>query len=687
MKKNKLDRVLSIFKKEFLSTLRDSNTLLSMVLLPILIYPIMALAGSMVATQAKNRVDSEIVTVSIPRELKNYEDWFASDTIKIVYYKQAHEQVEKGELDAAVVFASSSIPLDSALFQSGSQKSLSVKILYDRTRWQSRKAEDHIWLCFNKFQDHIVKKRLKFHKLEKGFSKPIKFKSKNLAKPEKVGGFLIGKFIPGLILIFAMIGAFYPAIDLTAGEKERGTLETLLLSPIPLMEFMYGKFLAVLGVILITVSLNLMSMGLTAKITIEHLRQAGVQDIAFNVSPEVILIIFLSMIPFGASMASIMMTVALIARSTKEAQNYLNPLLFIVCIPAFSNSIPGFELNPLTALIPVANLALLFKTLLLGNIPWLSLTLTLVSTMLYCGFTLALAGQIFTNRDILLRESEDIAHIFLPVKTEQTSPSARASVIIFGCILFLLYSAGAFIQNSKLYPMIVGLVLIQLCINLAPPLCYLLFFRYRLIAALDLELHKIRWQNLLLLPILGICILILIVKWTHFQESFMPTPKGLAKIFSNIFSDNPLWQILLVFSLLAGFCEEVLFRGFIQKGLRTQLSPFFAIFIASLFFGLFHLTPYKLISTFFLGLWMGIVYEVTKSLWMSIYCHAFNNAFVSLLFYFGLKYQKTAIIKPDSNLDIPTNVLIITLFFFIVGMMIFLKVNAAPVSEKQNPTA
>jgi len=164
-----------------------------------------------------------------------------------------------------------------------------------------------------------------------------------VAPPEKVSGATVGGFIGYMVVLLCMTGAMYPAIELTAGEKERGTMETILSSPISRMNLVLGKFLLVLSAALATAALSVMSMGISFS-ALRHFNvtsgRGEAAGLLLQLGPKAVAAIFLMALPMAVLFSAVLMTIALFAKSHKEAQSYLTPMTFLVVIPAVASLLP-----------------------------------------------------------------------------------------------------------------------------------------------------------------------------------------------------------------------------------------------------------------------------------------------------------------------------------------------------------
>ena len=236
---------------------------------------------------------------------------------------------------------------------------------------------------------------------------PFDTKKQNIAPPEKVGGATFGGFIGYMVILLCMTGAIYPAIDLTAGEKERGTMETILSSPIPRLYLVLGKFCLVLSAALATASLSVLSMGVSFSL-IRHFggssggRGEAVQ-LLFQLGPKAVLSVFLMALPLAVLFSAVLMTIALFAKTYKEAQSYLTPMTFLVVIPAVASLLPGVELTPKLALVPILSTSLVCKEIMTGTYHWNWMALIFGSSCVYAAVAIFIAVKTFQRESVLFR--------------------------------------------------------------------------------------------------------------------------------------------------------------------------------------------------------------------------------------------------------------------------------------------
>jgi sodium transport system permease protein len=384
-----------------LDTLRDRRTLYSMILIPIILFPVLMFGMSAVMVMMVKKTEAEVTKIVIIGKE------FAPDFVSLIDTAKAFEIVEEKDFESALkekkISAALKFPAD---FEKKiiEEDSTEAVIYYDAAELKSDMTSDKLRDRLKDYQDSVVQARLKQRQIDKSLLYPIKISKKNLAPREKMGGFMLAMFLPYMIIILAMTGAMYPAIDLTAGEKERGTLETILVTPVSRLDIATGKFFTVLTASLITIILATTSMSLTASFGFAKMGQfASEQQTQFSISPLSIILLLVLMFPIACLFSSALLSIALTAKSYKEAQSYITPLMFVVIFPAMISFLPGFELNWRLAFIPIVNVSLAAKEILMGTYKWGYIVLIFISTFIYAGFSIFVTKRLFEKEEVLFR--------------------------------------------------------------------------------------------------------------------------------------------------------------------------------------------------------------------------------------------------------------------------------------------
>ena len=216
---------------------------------------------------------------------------------------------------------------------------------------------------------------------------------------EKIGGFL-----PYIFVIFCFIGAMYPAIDLGAGEKERGTLETLLVSPAKRLQIVYGKFGVIFLAGILTAAISIFSLFLALK-TSQEIPEEILTVLLRIVDYKSILLVFTLLIPLCVFFAALLLSISIFAHSFKEAQSIMTPFNFLVIFPVFIGLFPGVKLDAVTALIPVLNVSLATKEIISGTIKAGLLAEVYMSLLILAGLSLYFCAKWFQREDIIFRNT------------------------------------------------------------------------------------------------------------------------------------------------------------------------------------------------------------------------------------------------------------------------------------------
>ncbi|MGB8658437.1 MAG: ABC transporter permease subunit/CPBP intramembrane protease [Candidatus Zixiibacteriota bacterium] len=393
-------KIRIVYFKEMTETLRDRRTLISTVLIPIFLFPILMFGIGAVMKMEREKTEAEVAKIAIIGE--SFAPSFVSDlrqgsvfqTVNVTDYKSA---LNKKEISAALEFP----PDFDQKLQSGENSE--ATIYYDAAESRSGMTKDKIRDRLKQYQDSLVTDRLKQRNMDSSMLHPIKINERNLAPKEKMSGFMLGMFLPYMIVILSMIGAMYPAIDLTAGEKERGTLETILVTPVSRLDIATGKFLTVLTASVITVILATASMGVSASLGFAQMSRFSSEHIPFAIKPFSILIVFLLMFPLAAIFSSALLSVCLFAKSYKEAQSYVSPLMFLVILPAMVSFVPEIELNWGWAFVPIVNVSLAAREVLVGTFRWGFISLIFLSTFIYASFSIYVTKRLFEKEEVLFR--------------------------------------------------------------------------------------------------------------------------------------------------------------------------------------------------------------------------------------------------------------------------------------------
>lgn len=404
--------IFTIYTKELRDSLRDRRTLISTIVVPIVIIPLLIFSAGFVMKRVISKAKQELSPVMIvggedsPRLVAALK---ANPEFRIVPTTDDYGNAVSEKRVRVVV----AIPagFDAAL---DTGEAPTVRILHYEGEMKSGLGRRQVANFLEHYRSEHVAGVLRERGLPESLVTPFEIKSENVAPPEKVGGNAIGGFVPYMIIILCFTGAMYPAMDLTAGEKERGTMETMLCSPVSRINIVLGKFLMVVTASAATVALSILMMGVSAVVAPIVLgggggaAAAGAAAAAKSATPMLIdplglVGVFAMVIPVAVLFAAVQLTVALFAKSFKEAQSYVSPMVIVVFLPAMMGMLPGVELSVKTALIPIMNISLVCKEMLSGVWHWPYIGLIFGSSAVYAAIALAVCVRMFNREDVIFR--------------------------------------------------------------------------------------------------------------------------------------------------------------------------------------------------------------------------------------------------------------------------------------------
>ena len=395
-----------VYRKELTEALRDRRTLITTFLVPLLMIPILSAGFTGVMSAVIGNAKKEKPKVMViggadsPAVLDSLSKY---PKIKIVpTTPDWKNQIIEKDIRAAVEIPSG--------FQEniGKGQAGAVKIYIYGGELKSALAAENIESYLKEYRDGIVTERLEANHLPAVLLKPFEVKQQNVAPPEKVAGAVLGGIIAYLVIFMCLNGGMHPAIDLTAGEKERGTMETILSSPVSRTHLVLGKFLLVLTASLITAALLMVSMGVSFTLlqkshALDQMAEEGEPPPQLTLGLSAVASVFIMAVPLAVLFSAGLITISLFAKSYKEAQSYISPLMFLVVIPAVAAMLPGVDLSPKLAIVPLLNVSLLCKELVTGEYHWNYIVLIFASTCVYAAGALYLAVKMFQRESVLFR--------------------------------------------------------------------------------------------------------------------------------------------------------------------------------------------------------------------------------------------------------------------------------------------
>jgi sodium transport system permease protein len=360
--------IFRIFRKELLDTLRDRRTLMTMLVIPILVFPITLNVFLAVSESFEESANSKTMKIGIVGDHnKNYTRQLeqipaAVGPKKIIVFKDSltlRKAIEADRIQLGLI-----IPTNESTLRA-KQQTIALNWLLDASEvGRSERAN----LYGSSLQANAEKERLRKLGLRAEQIKPLSIQTINCASDKKMVGQLAGGILPYIFIAFGFIGCMYPAIDLFTGEKERGSLETLLTVPVGRWKILIGKMLVVVSSGMLAASCSLLGLFISIEFLDLAQNKELLEVIHGILTPYFIGSMLALLLPLVIFFAGVMIPIAIYAKSFKEAQSIITPLNIVMVLPAMVGFFPGIELNLNTTLIPVVNVVLATKELIAGTL-------------------------------------------------------------------------------------------------------------------------------------------------------------------------------------------------------------------------------------------------------------------------------------------------------------------------------
>ena len=452
---------------------------------------------------------------------------------------------------------------------------------------------------------------------------PIAYARRDIASSEQSIGSIMGSVLPFMLVISLLMGTMYPAIDTTAGERERGTLETILTLPVTNRQLIVSKFITVAVIGIVSALLNILSMG---AITLYMYKMLDMQtDMgSFDLAKFIpaILVCVLAVFAFSLFISAVAMCVTSFAKSYKEANNYITPLMLVVMFVGYVGFIPNIELTQTMAMLPVANICLLVKNMLLFKVDYAAIAIVLLSNVAYAVIAILFLSKIYDSEAILFSDGKSGLQLF-----EKRSNLKRGGVptvsdvwFVAAVTMLLVLYAGSMMQIRYGLMGVFGTQLILLAV----PLFLVIYTKRDVKETYGFAHTKMTGYLGGAVLIVGAYLVNLVIA-VGLAGLFPESAGSVETVFEDIMSGNIL-AVFAVIALAPAVCEEMLFRGVILHSLKAKYRVPSAIAITAALFGLYHMSLVKFIPTGLLGMLLCLVVWKTGSIYPAMLMHFINNA-------------------------------------------------------------
>ena len=623
----------TLYKKEILDVIRDKKTILTMVILPVLLYPMLFLVIMQIMTMVMEEQEASTYYIAYENVAEEHKqalnDWIAGDEDELEYIlKEVESDNPKQDLEAEEIDAYITVK------ETESQVTFEIHYMYADTN--SNTAAGMLREEIESYSTKVAEDNAKAEGLDVDkLLYPVVATMDDQSSNESSVGSMLGGIIPFLLITSIVMGCIYPAIDATAGEKERGTLETLLTLPVGNMELIASKFLSVATIAVVSVFMNVLSMGIVVAYLYSTMTALsdGANELELGTFIPAILITVCCVIAFSLFISAITMIVCAFAKSFKEANNYVTPISLVVMLTGYVGIIPTIELNTTTSLIPVVNICLMIKNLLVFKYDFTLIVIVLLSNIIYAFVAVWILSKVYNSESILFGESLSGIKLFEKRSNikKGSLPSVQESLLIMVVVLLLMVYVGGIVTTSA--SLQVGLIVQQAFIGILPILAAI-YIKADMKKTFSIKLPKVKdLFGAMIIGVGGICLNLLVS--SLLSTVFPSDAEGMNEQYMQILDGVSFVQGLLLMALLPAVCEEIMFRGYMFTAFKNRMSLTKAIIIVSLLFGVSHMSMIKILPTAVLGAVLAYTIHKSESIVTSSLIHFANNALAVVTMFYG----------------------------------------------------
>lgn len=476
--------------------------------------------------------------------------------------------------------------------------------------------------------------------------------------------FSLASLVPLILVLMTITGAVYPAIDLTAGERERGTLETLMAAPVPKAGILMSKFIAVLTVAVMTALLNLVGMAATVwTFQLDQFLPGNGQFTIVTMAK-----VFALLVLFAAFFSAVLLAVTSYAKSFKEAQAYLVPIILLSLGPGLMAMFPGLELAGTLAITPMMNILLLARDVIEQTVDPSAAAVAILSTTLYAGVAIWVAARTFGSASMLYSNQGSVAELFQrPDDVSlmiQPAAALGCMALLFPVNFVMIGVLGRLATETSADLAARFTIMGAFTILAFVAIPYLVASHQRANLAEVFGLKKTRLAFFVAALILGLTLWPLVASLIEAygrlggEEAHAAWHKRLvtetAGLIGKIRKVSP-FTIAIFLSIVPAFCEEFFFRGMLMRSLLRWRSAWLAIVFSAVVFGLFHVLSNsvialdRLLPTTLIGLVLGCLAWKSDSILPGVLLHSLHNATVVFLGYYQPQLQQLSWFPSESE--------------------------------------
>ncbi len=676
--------IKTLLKKEMLDVFRDKKTVLMMLLVPVLLYPLVFLGALQVSAWVTSGMEEQEYRIAVETgDGGAFYGWLEQQGAlweKELEAKRTDGKEEKKEeikeeskpgkeaeeeqdaykiavLDAAGIpdheQALENEEIDVYVSVRQKDNKMHYDVYYLASTANSPYAAGIVTEVLDGFREELTRKRVAEAGMDaEEILEPILYGKKNTASSEQSLGSMIGTILPFMLIVSLL----------------RGTLETVLTLPVKNRDLLMAKFLTVAGIGMVSALLNILSMGGIAAYMYAMMDlQTEMEKIRMVKFLPAVLVCILAVFAFSLFLSAVTMCVTSFAKSYKEANNYITPLMLVVMFVGYIGFIPNLELSGGMSVMPVANICLLIKNIMVFKIDYGAIAAVLISNVSYAVLAILFLGRIYDSESLLFSDGKGGLQIFEKRGDMEKDgvPTVSDAVFVLALTFLLMMYVGGFLQMKAGLAGVFGTQMILLLV----PLFLVVYTKRDIRRTYGFRGAGVRGYVGGVLVCAGMIFLNLVVSagmvWL-FPESAQNVETG----FSDILGDN-MTVALLVVALAPAVCEEMLFRGVVFHSLKGKYRAGISAAVTAALFGLFHMSLVKFLPTGLLGLVLCFVVWQTGSIYPAMLMHFLNNMFSVIVMF---RQERLARIFPAffrDSLSVTEGLLLAGIGGILIGIGIF----------------
>jgi sodium transport system permease protein len=387
------------------SALRERNIVINSLLIPLLLYPFLLWLGFTGITFVGGQTEGHRSRVHVSGWPEGHGgmrlEFERNEQIRLITDEGSEQEdwearLRQGTLDAWVELA------PAAGEGAALEGNFEARLRFDASKERGELARERVESVLSDYRERWLRREAEGLGIEPGAWQVYLLGARNMASERQVGAFILGLLLPLFFVIAVAVGCFYPAVDATAGERERGTWETLMSTGANRFSVAAAKYAFVASMGCVAGLLNLGAMAITMKPLFGALPGGGLEAVVFRVPWVAIPVIVLGAVLLGAFIAGGMLLLAMFARTFKEGQALVTPFFMLLVLPMLFLQVPGLEFSLALAWVPVVNVVMMIRTALMGEVPWLSVGVTVLVSVTLIAACVRMGAYILQFEDVVM---------------------------------------------------------------------------------------------------------------------------------------------------------------------------------------------------------------------------------------------------------------------------------------------